>query len=297
MDIRVAHMQNNAKLGIFLMILTTMVFAVQDGISRHLGSAYNVQMIVMLRYWFFALFVLTVARHASGGISQTAQTSHLWLQFLRGIILSVEILIAVLAFTLLGLIESHAIFACYPLLIAGLSGPVLGEKVGWRRWSAIALGFIGLLIILRPGIGVFTLLGLLPLLSAILFAIYGILNRYVARNDSAETSFFWTGIIGAAVTSGIGIWYWEPMTGLDWIWMGILCVSGVIGHWLLIKSYQVAEAGVLQPFAYLQLVFVTLIGLTVFGEELKLNVVVGTIVVIAAGLFTLRRERLKARSL
>lgn len=297
MDIRVAHMQNNAKLGIFLMILTTMVFAVQDGISRHLGSAYNVQMIVMLRYWFFALFVLTVASHASGGISQTAQTSHLWLQFLRGIILSVEILIAVLAFTLLGLIESHAIFACYPLLIAGLSGPVLGEKVGWRRWSAIALGFIGLLIILRPGIGVFTLLGLLPLLSAILFAIYGILNRYVARNDSAETSFFWTGIIGAAVSSGIGIWYWEPMTGLDWIWMGILCVSGVIGHWLLIKSYQVAEAGVLQPFAYLQLVFVTLIGLTVFGEELKLNVVVGTIVVIAAGLFTLRRERLKARSL
>ena len=297
MDIRVAHMQNNAKLGIFLMILTTMVFAVQDGISRHLGSAYNVQMIVMLRYWFFALFVLTVASHASGGISQTAQTSHLWLQFLRGIILSVEILIAVLAFTLLGLIESHAIFACYPLLIAGLSGPVLGEKVGWRRWSAIALGFIGLLIILRPGIGVFTSLGLLPLLSAILFAIYGILNRYVARNDSAETSFFWTGIIGAAVSSGIGIWYWEPMTGLDWIWMGILCVSGVIGHWLLIKSYQVAEAGVLQPFAYLQLVFVTLIGLTVFGEELKLNVVVGTIVVIAAGLFTLRRERLKARSL
>ena len=290
-------MQNNARLGITLMIVTTVVFAVQDGISRHLGSTYNVQMIVMLRYWFFALFVLSVALRVSGGLPQAAKTAHLGLQILRGIILAVEIWVAVLAFTLLGLIESHAIFACYPLLIAALSGPVLGEKVGWRRWSAIAVGFIGLFIILRPGTGIFSTLAVLPLLSAILFAIYGILNRYVARKDRAETSFFWTGVVGAIVSTGMGIWYWEPMTGPDWIWMGVLCISGALGHWLLIKSYEVAEASVLQPFAYLQLVFVTFIGLTVFGEELKLNVALGTLVVIGAGLFTLWREKLKARTL
>ena len=297
MDTRVHLMQNNARFGITLMIATTVIFAAQDGISRHLGSAYNVQMIVMLRYWFFALFVLSVARRVSGGIARAAKTAHLGLQILRGIILAVEIWIAVLAFTLLGLIESHAVFACYPLIIAALSGPVLGEKVGWRRWSAIAVGFIGLLIILRPGVGVFSTLALLPLLSAILFAIYGILNRYVARNDRAETSFFWTGIVGAIVSTGMGIWYWEAMTGPDWIWMGLLCISGVSGHWLLIKSYEVAEASVLQPFAYLQLVFVAFIGLTVFGEELKSNVALGAMVVIGAGLFTLWREKLKARSL
>ena len=290
-------MQNNARLGITLIIATTVVFAAQDGISRHLGSTYNVQMIVMLRYWFFALFVLSAARRVSGGIPQAAKTAHLGLQILRGIILAVEIWIAVLAFTLLGLIESHAIFACYPLLIAALSGPILGEKVGWRRWCAIVVGFTGLLIILRPGVGVFSTLALLPLLSAILFATYGILNRYVARNDRAGTSFFWTGVVGAIVSTGMGIWYWEPMTGPDWIWMGVLCVSGALGHWLLIKSYEVAEASVLQPFAYLQLVFVAFIGLTVFGEELKLNVALGTMVVIGAGLFTLWRERLKSRTL
>ena len=290
-------MQNNARLGITLIIATTAVFAAQDGISRHLGSTYNVQMIVMLRYWFFALFVLSVALRVSGGLPQAAKTAHLGLQILRGIILAVEIWVAVLAFTLLGLIESHAIFACYPLLIAALSGPVLGEKVGWRRWSAIAVGFIGLFIILRPGTGIFSTLAVLPLLSAILFAIYGILNRYVARKDRAETSFFWTGVVGAIVSTGMGIWYWEPMTGPDWIWMGVLCISGALGHWLLIKSYEVAEASVLQPFAYLQLVFVTFIGLTVFGEELKLNVALGTLVVIGAGLFTLWREKLKARTL
>ena len=290
-------MQNNARLGITLMIVTTVVFAVQDGISRHLGSTYNVQMIVMLRYWFFALFVLSVAQRVSGGLPQAAKTAHLGLQILRGIILAVEIWVAVLAFTLLGLIESHAIFACYPLLIAALSGPVLGEKVGWRRWSAIAVGFIGLFIILRPGTGIFSTLAVLPLLSAILFAIYGILNRYVARKDRAETSFFWTGVVGAIVSTGMGIWYWEPMTGPDWIWMGVLCIGGALGHWLLIKSYEVAEASVLQPFAYLQLVFVTFIGLTVFGEELKLNVALGTLVVIGGGLFTLWREKLKNRTL
>ena len=290
-------MQNNARLGITLMIVTTVVFAIQDGISRHLGSTYNVQMIVMLRYWFFALFVLSVAQRVSGGLPQAAKTAHLGLQILRGIILAVEIWVAVLAFTLLGLIESHAIFACYPLLIAALSGPVLGEKVGWRRWSAIAVGFIGLFIILRPGTGIFSTLAVLPLLSAILFAIYGILNRYVARKDRAETSFFWTGVVGAIVSTGMGIWYWEPMTGPDWIWMGVLCIGGALGHWLLIKSYEVAEASVLQPFAYLQLVFVTFIGLTVFGEELKLNVALGTLVVIGGGLFTLWREKLKNRTL
>jgi len=279
------------------MIATTVVFAAQDGISRHLGTTYNVQMFVMLRYWFFALFVLSVARRVSGGIRQAAKTAHLGLQILRGIILAVEIWIAVLAFTLLGLIESHAIFACYPLLIAALSGPVLGEKVGWRRWSAIAVGFVGLLIILRPGVGVFSTMAFLPLLSAILFAIYGLLNRYVARNDRAETSFFWTGVVGAIVSTMMGIWYWEPMSGTDWVWMCVLCVSGAFGHWLLIKSYEVAEASVLQPFAYLQLVFVAFIGLTVFGEELQSHVALGTLVVIGAGLFTLWRERLKARAL
>ena len=189
--------KQNLPLGIGLMVITAIIFAVQDGISRHLASEYNVLMVVMIRYWFFAVFVVTLATRQAGGLRQAAATSQPILQTFRGLLLVLEICVMVLAFTVLGLVESHAVFTCYPLLVAALSGPILGEKVGWRRWAAIGLGFVGVLIILRPGYGVFSPLALIPLASATMFALYALLTRYAARKDSAETSFFWTGTTGA----------------------------------------------------------------------------------------------------
>jgi drug/metabolite transporter (DMT)-like permease len=283
--------EQNPRLGIFLMIATTFVFAMQDGISRYLAGEYNVLMVVMIRYWFFAAFVIALAARSRGGIARAARTDQPWLQAGRGALLAVEICVMVLAFTVLGLVESHAVFTCYPLLIAALSGPILGERVGWRRWSAIGVGFLGVLIILQPGFRVFEIEALIPLTSAFMFALYGLLTRYAARRDSAETSFFWTGTVGAVVMTAIGVWFWEPMAPGDWAWMIALCITGVSGHWLLIKTYDVAEASQVQPFAYFQLVFAAALGLLVFGETLELNVALGAALVVAAGLFTLWRAR------
>ncbi|MEM9249889.1 MAG: DMT family transporter [Pseudomonadota bacterium] len=282
--------EQNTRLGILLMIATTFVFAMQDGISRHLAGEYNVLMIVMIRYWFFAAFVIAVAARREG-LRAAAATDQPLLQAFRGLLLAAEICVMVLAFVLLGLVESHAVFACYPLLIAALSGPVLGERVGWRRWTAIGIGFVGVLIILQPGVGVFSPAALVPLLSATMFALYGLLTRYAGRKDSTATSFFWTGTAGALLMTVIGIWFWEPMNGRDWLWMGALCVTGATGHWLLIRTYEVAEASAVQPFAYFQLVFAVALGMLVFGETLEWNVVVGGAVVLLAGLFTLLRQR------
>jgi drug/metabolite transporter (DMT)-like permease len=200
------------------------------------------------------------------------------------------------AFVLLGLVESHAVFTCYPLLVAALSGPVLGEKVGWRRWTAIGIGFLGVLVILKPGVAVFSPAALVPLLAAAMFALYGLLTRYAARQDSAATSFFWTGTVGAAAMTAIGIWFWQPMNAPDWGWMALLCMTGALGHYLLIRAYDVAEASAVQPFAYLQLVFASAIGILVFGEILEWNVVAGAGLVVAAGLFTLWRARVRGQS-
>lgn len=284
-------MQNNTRLGIWLMCATALIFAIQDGISRHLASEYNVLMIVMIRYWFFAAFVITVATRQSGSIWAAAATRQPVIQTLRGLLLATEICVMVLGFIKLGLVESHAIFACYPLLVAALSGPILGEAVGWRRWVAIGIGFIGVLVILRPGIGVFSPFAILPMASAIMFAVYGLLTRFAARKDSAATSFFWTGVVGAVAMTIVGIWYWEPMTRPDWIWMGALCITGASGHFLLIKTYEVAEASAVQPFAYLQLVFATMIGIAVFGETLSTPVAIGAVIVVSAGVFALLRAR------
>ncbi|MEE9453285.1 MAG: DMT family transporter [Paracoccaceae bacterium] len=283
--------QNNPRLGILLMVATTFVFAVQDGLSRYLAGEYNTIMIIMLRYWFFAAFVVTLFAMRKGGICRVARTELPMLQILRGVLLVAEICVTVFAFVKLGLVESHAIFACYPLLIAALSGPMLGERVGWRRWVAIGIGFIGVLVILRPGIMVFSPIALIPLAASLMFAVYGLLTRYVARKDSAETSFFWTGIAGAVAITLIGPFFWQPIARADWWIMGILCVTGVGGHYLLIKAYAIAEASTVQPFAYFQLVFAAIIGLTIFHENLDPWIALGAGIVVSSGLFTLWRAR------
>ena len=281
----------NTRAGILLMVGSTFVLAMQDGISRHLASEYNVLMIIMIRYWFFSAFVLAIAARGAGGLRKAATTRQPALQIGRGVLLAAEICVGVLAFTYLGLVETLAIFICYPLIVAALSGSVLGERVGWRRWAAIGVGFVGVMVILRPGIGVFELAAVLPLASAVMFALYALMTRFAARQDTTETSFFWTGIVGAIFMTAIGIWSWEPMTQTDSFWMFCLCLTGAMGHWLLIKCYEMAEASAVQPFAYFHLVFGALVGVSVFGESIAWNVALGAVIVVGAGLFTFWRER------
>ncbi|MEL6582517.1 MAG: DMT family transporter [Pseudomonadota bacterium] len=283
--------QSNARAGILLMLATVFVFAVQDGISKHLAENYNTWMVVMLRYWFFAAFVLALAARRPGGLRAAASSKRPVLQIFRGLLLVAEVCVMVIAFTRLGLSETHAVFIAYPLIITALSGPVLGEVVGPRRWAAIGIGFIGVLIVLRPGLKVFSPDALIPLLAAFMFALYGLLTRMVARDDDATTSFFWTGVAGAAGITLVGVFHLEPMTLTDSLWMLTLGISGAFGHYLLIKAYEMAEASVVQPFAYFHLVFVTAIGVSVFSEELDPVTFVGAGVIILAGVYTAWRER------
>lgn len=286
----------NTRLGIALMVLTTVIFAAQDGISRHLAGEYNVLMVVMIRYWFFAAFVIAFAARKAGGLRAAISTAQPLLQAFRALLLVAQICVIISAFTLLGLIETHAVFACYPLLVAALSGPVLGEKVGWRRWTAIAVGFVGVTIILEPGYGVFKPEAVIAFVAALMFSLYALLTRYVARRDPAATSFFWTGTVGSIAMTGVGMWFWEPMLARDWVWMGALCITGAAGHYTLIRCYEVAEASAVQPFAYLQLLFVSVIGILVFSETIRPSVALGGALVVSAGLFTLWRQRRIARS-
>lgn len=285
----------NTRMGIILMILTTMIFATQDALSRHLGETYNVYMVVMVRYWVFAAFVIAVAARAPGGLRAAVRTRHPWLQSLRGMLLILEIVIVVIAFVKLGLVETHAVFTVAPLMVAALSGPILGEHVGWRRWTAIGIGCVGVLIALNPGGGVFSPWSLVPLVGALMFALYGLLTRYVGRNDSASVSFFWTGIIGVVFATAIGLPHLQAMSAHDWGIMLLLSACGCLSHWMLIRVYEIAEASAVQPFAYLQLVWISFIGVTFFHEALRTNVVIGACVVVCAGLFTLWRQHVRSQ--
>ena len=290
-------MQNNVLLGIGLMVVTTFMFSTMDGVSRYLAENNNVFTLVTMRYWFIAIIMAITCLFVKDSFQKILYTKQPFTQFSRGLILSLNNCLVVYTFTLLGLVETHAIIACYPLIVAGLSVPFLGEKFGWRRWTAIFIGFVGVIIILRPTTNVISEGAIYALVGAIMFAVYLILTRYVSRLDKAITSFFWAGIGGSVTMTIISFFIWENILKEDFLWLLIMCVLSASSHFMMVKTLQVAEASVIQPFSYLQLVFGSIIGVTIFSESIDLMIVVGVTIVIGAGLFTAWREYIKKHSI
>ena len=283
-------MQNNVLFGITLMVITTFMFSSMDGVSRYLAEKNNVFTLVTMRYWFIAFVMMVTCFFIKNRISDILNTKQPYIQFSRGVILSLNNCLVVYTFTLLGLVETHAIIACYPLIVAGLSVPFLGERFGWRRWMAIFTGFIGVIIILRPNTNIITEGSIFAIVGAIMFAVYLILTRYVSRSDTAITSFFWTGIGGTVTMSLISLFIWDNILKEDYLWLLLMCILSAGSHFMMVKTLQVAEASVVQPFSYLQLVFGSIIGVTIFSESIDLMIIVGALVVIGSGLFTTWRE-------
>jgi len=286
-------MQNNVLLGIGLMVVTTFMFSTMDGVSRYLAENNNVFTLVTMRYWFIAIVIAITCLFVKDSFQKVLYTKQPFIQFSRGLILSLNNCLVVYTFTLLGLVETHAIIACYPLIVAGLSVPFLGEKFGWRRWTAIFVGFVGVIIILRPTTNVISEGAIYALVGAIMFAVYLILTRYVSRLDKAITSFFWAGIGGSVTMTIISFFIWEDILKEDLLWLLIMCLLSASSHFMMVKTLQVAEASVIQPFSYLQLVFGSIIGVTIFSESIDSMIVVGVTIVIGAGLFTAWREYIK----
>ncbi len=286
---------DSKRTGYIFTLLAIAIFALQDGISKHLGGLYPPVFITMIRFWAFGAFAVLMASRSKGGLRAAAAAKRPVLQIARGMLLAVQIIVIINSFTMVGLAHSQAIFAAAPLFVALLSVPLLGEKVGWRRWSAILFGLCGVIIILGPGADGIDPILIVPLAGAVLFAFYVIATRFVSRDDSAATSFFYTGVAGAVVLSFTAPFYWTALAPVDWVWMALLCATGISSHYFLIRAYELLDAAAVQPLTYLQLVLGALIGATVFDEQLTLNMLIGSVMVVGAGIFTIWRESVVAR--
>ncbi|MAM12818.1 MAG: EamA family transporter [Rhizobiaceae bacterium] len=266
------------------------IFAIQDAITRHLGPLYSPFFIAMVRFWAFGLFVIILAARAPGGFRAGAVTRHPVLQIWRSFLLVAQILISILSFTLVGLAQSQAIFMAAPLVVALLSVPLLGERVGWRRWLAIIVGLFGVLIVIDPLGEQFSLVTLVPVGCCFTFALYSLYTRLAGRYDAPEVSLFYTGVVGMVLTSLIGPFFWENVPLADWGWLVALCFTGISGHYLLIRALAVTEAVTVQTITYMQLVYGSLFGVLVFKEQLTSHMIVGGLTVVGAGVFTIWRE-------
>ena len=288
-------MINNVKNGILLIILSTLFFATMDGVSRYLAETYNVFVINMIRSWVLAILVISISLRKKNGLKKVITTKQPYIQFIRGILLILAILIGVYSFTTLGLVQTHSILSSFPLIVVAFSGPILKEKIGIQRWMAVLFGFIGVLIILNPADFIISFDALLPVAGAFVLGFYTILTRKVSETDTSETSFFWVAMVGCAVMSIIGPFFWEPIFFTDWTLMALLCILSTAGHFLLIKAYENAEASVLQPFTYFQLFFASIIGIYIFNDKVTLSIFLGGSIVVASGIFAAWRNYIKTK--
>ena len=288
-------MINNVKNGILLIILATLFFATMDGVSRYLAETYNVFVINMIRSWVLAILVISISLRKKNGLKKVITTKQPYIQFIRGILLILAILIGVYSFTTLGLVQTHSILSSFPLIVVAFSWPILKEKIGIQRWMAVLFGFIGVLIILNPADFIISFDALLPVAGAFVLGFYTILTRKVSETDTSETSFFWVAMVGCAVMSIIGPFFWEPIFFKDWTLMALLCILSTAGHFLLIKAYENAEASVLQPFTYFQLFFASIIGIYIFNDKVTLSIFLGGSIVVASGIFAAWRNYIKTK--
>lgn len=281
------------KLGALLTIAAVTVFGLQDGVSKLLTERYSVFFVITVRYWAFAAVLALVYR---GNLVEVARTRHPFRQVLRGVLLAGQVCMIVQSFASLGLTTTHAVFSSFTLLVAVGSWLFLGERVSRARWAAIAIGFVGVLVILRPGVQVLAPLSWMPLLGAVTFACYQLLTRTVSGSDRPRTSFLYTGIGGALVMSCVGPFFWEQPDGQGWLLLAVVSSSSMLGHYLFIQALRFAEASAIQPLIYLQLVVATTVGIVAFDEVLDAVTVFGAAMVVGAGLFTLRAGRREARA-
>jgi drug/metabolite transporter (DMT)-like permease len=286
-----AHEQRRLRLtGIGLMCGTVLVFACLDATAKYLGTQMPTLQVVGVRCVTAFLVALCFSNPFNRpGLLRTGRP---FLQFWRGLMLLGSTMFNFMAFRFLQLDEAMAILFSTPFLIAIFAGPMLGEWVGWRRWTAILVGFSGVLLVVRPGMGGFQWAALLSFGSAVCYAFYNILTRMLSRTDSSETTLFYANLFCCVVMAPVLPFVWTtPPNWLDVALMPALGVLGAGGHFLLILAHRRAPASVLSPFIYTQIVWASTLGYLVFGNVPSHWTLAGALIVIASGLYLLNRER------
>jgi drug/metabolite transporter (DMT)-like permease len=287
--------QRQHLIAIGLMCAALASFACLDSMAKYLNGYMDTLQVVWARYvGAFAVAVAISNPFTRPGLMRTGRP---WLQVGRSILLLGSTLLNFFALRYLQMDQALAIVFTTPFFVAILSGPVLGEWVGWRRWTAICVGFVGVLLVARPGFGGIHPAALISLVAAVFYAGYNIATRLISRTDSNETTLFYSNLVGALVMTPIVPFVWRtPQDVLVIILMFVCGAFGSFGHYMLIIAHRHAPPSMLAPFIYSQIVWVIMLGYLVFGDVPSGWTLLGAAVVIASGLYMLYREQMVGRS-
>ena len=274
---------------VVLIIATGTTLAGMDAFAKFLALEVPVIMVLWGRYFFHT--VITFGYYGTTTRSlQFLRARRPGLQLIRALALFGATFFMYIAITRMPLGDAASIQFLAPVLVTALSGLLLGEHVGPRRWMAVACGFIGVLLVARPGSGVFGWNALLPLATAVLLALYMMMTRIIRNKDDPAATTFYSTALGALILSLLVIFYWQSLTLFQWSLMVSMGTAGAVGHFMLVKAFHSAEASVLAPFTYAQVIAAILWGFLVFGDVPSVWTICGASVVIASGLYVWYRE-------
>lgn len=285
-------MTTSSKKGIITLIIATFFLALMDGMSRYMAELYDVLNINMFRFWIIGSFVILVSLRGRGVLRSILKTKQPVAQVSRGLLFISSLLMAIYSYTQVGLIVTHALMAVFPLLTVLLSGLFLEEKITRIKIVAVGVGFIGVTIIINPINLEFSFVSILPLISAVTFAIYAVLTRKVASTDNTETSFFWVSLVSAIAITIPSPLFYKPIQLSDLYFLILLCTFSLVGHFLLTNAYRHAEASVLQPFSYFHLFFASIVGIIFFQDPLTISTVAGGGLIVFGGILISRKSKL-----
>ncbi|QXI29834.1 DMT family transporter [Pseudomonas vanderleydeniana] len=279
--------------GIALICGAVLLFASHDALSKYLSGFYPIVMVVWARYVVHTLLMLVVFVPRSG-FSAVVRTRRPGLQLLRALCLIGTSLFFTTGLRYIPLAEATSVNFLAPLLVTALSVPLLGERVSRGQWAAVIAGFVGVLIIIRPGSALFTPAILLPLCSALCFGFYQLLTRMLSGVDSPTTSNFLTGILNSLIMTAMLPFFWSAPTLVHGLFMIGLGTCGMLGHLLLTQAFRHAPPAMLAPFSYGQILFAGMYGYLVFDHMPDMFAVIGIAVICLSGLLVAWGQRRRA---
>ena len=285
---------NDAPLrGIALICIAVLAFVMMNVLVKLLASDYPFPQIIWARYFFHVAFILLLFPRR---IPTLLVSPRKGLQFVRSLLVLLATACTFVALRYLPIADTVALSFIAPLLVTGLSVILLHEKVGPRRWIAVGVGFVGVLIITRPGAGVVHWAAALPIAMAFFLALYIITTRMISHMADPLNSLFYTALVGMLVTSIFVPFFWRGPTTEAWLMLCGVGVLGGAGHYVLIRAYERADASLVAPFSYTELIWAMLFGIAIFGDFPDVWTLAGAGVIAASGLYVLHRERIiKAR--
>ncbi len=281
--------------GIALILASTVFLGASDVTAKYLSATLPSIEIAWIRFLTFALIMSPAM--LPGSPLFALRTERLGLQLMRGAALLGSSLFFISGLRYLPIAEASATGFVAPLFVTALSIVFLSEKVGVRRWLATAVGLMGVLIILRPGTSAFHAAAFFPLVSALAWACTLILTRMMSGREHVLTTMTWSSIAGLCILSALVPFVWVTPTWHDIAFGVFIGVASTAGQWIVVLAFRYADASVLAPFSYTQLLWVSLLGFLVFGEVPDAWTITGAVFIVGSGLYTAHRERVRRSQL